>query len=47
MPVIQSAKKALRQSEKRASRNRHFNELYKESLKNFERAIADGSSKTE
>jgi small subunit ribosomal protein S20 len=47
MPVIQSAKKALKQSEKRASRNRHFNELYKEALKSFERAINDGTIKTQ
>lgn len=39
MPIIKSAKKALRQSEKRHSRNEHFKEMYKESRKAFETAV--------
>lgn len=39
MPIIKSAKKALRQSEKRHSRNQHFKEIYKETRKIFETAI--------
>lgn len=39
MPTTKSAKKALAQSEKKRSRNRHFSELYKESVKKFERAV--------
>lgn len=33
----------MRQNETRRSRNRHFSELYKESVKKLERAIAAGS----
>ena len=39
MPIIESAKKALRQSEKRHSRNEHFKNLYKETRKAFEAAV--------
>lgn len=42
MPIIKSAKKALKQSEKRHSRNEHFKEMYKESRKAFEAAIKSG-----
>lgn len=40
MPTTKSAKKALKQSEKHRSRNRHFSEIYKESVKKLERAVA-------
>lgn len=40
MPTTKSAKKALKRSEKNRSRNRHFSELYKETVKKLERAIA-------
>ena len=40
MPTTKSAKKALKQSEKNRSRNRHFSEIYKESVKKLERAVA-------
>ena len=40
MPTTKSAKKAMKQSQKKRSRNRHFSELYKESVKKLERAIA-------
>lgn len=43
MPTTKSAKKALKQSETRRSRNRHFNEIYKESVKKLERAVASKS----
>ena len=39
MPIIKSAKKALKQSEKRHSRNEHFKNLYKETRKAFEAAV--------
>ena len=45
MPITSSAKKALRQNETKASRNRHFNALYKETLKSFEKAIKAASVK--
>lgn len=40
MPTTKSAKKALKRSETNRSRNRHFSELYKESVKTLERAVA-------
>jgi ribosomal protein S20 len=43
MPTTKSAKKALKQSETRRSRNRHFSEIYKESVKKLERAVASKS----
>jgi len=46
MPVIKSAKKALRQSEKKHSRNEHFKEMYKETKKAFENAVKNGDIKT-
>ena len=39
MPIIKSAKKALKQSEKRHSRNEHFKNLYRDARKSFEAAI--------
>lgn len=39
MPITKSAKKALRQSDKRKSRNNHFKDLYRESRKAFEAAV--------
>ncbi len=39
MPITKSAKKALKQSKKRNSRNEHFKDLYRESRKAFETAI--------
>jgi ribosomal protein S20 len=39
MPIIKSAKKQLRQSQKNKSRNDHFRSLYRESRIAFENAI--------
>lgn len=39
MPNTSSAKKALKQSHTKASRNRRFNALYKETLKAFQKAV--------
>ena len=39
MPITKSAKKALKQSLKNQSRNRHFKELFREARKAFEAAI--------
>lgn len=39
MPIIQSAKKQLRQNKTRKSRNDHFRALYREARKSFEEAI--------
>ena len=39
MPIIQSAKKQLRQNKKRKARNDHFKALYREARKAFEKAI--------
>lgn len=46
MPIIKSAKKALKQSLKKKSRNDHFKSLYTESRKAFEKAIKSGDTKT-
>ena len=40
MPNTKSATKALKVSEKKRSRNRRYLELYKESLKEFEKVLA-------
>jgi small subunit ribosomal protein S20 len=40
MPNTKSAKKALKVSEKKRSRNRHFSALLKESMKAFQAVIA-------
>jgi len=45
MPIIKSAKKALKQSKKNEARNRHFKELYRESRIAFEQAIKDNDAK--
>ncbi len=45
MPIIKSAKKALRQNRKNEARNRHFKELYRESRIAFEQAIKDNDAK--
>jgi ribosomal protein S20 len=42
MPVTKSAEKAMRQSLKKRSRNKHFLALYRESLKSFEKALTTG-----
>ena len=39
MPLIKSAKKALKQSVKKHSRNEHFKEMFKETRKAFEAAV--------
>ena len=39
MPIIKSAKKALRQAHKNEDRNTYFKMLYRESRINFEKAI--------
>ena len=39
MPNTTSAKKALRQNITARSRNKHFSALYKENLKDFEKAV--------
>jgi small subunit ribosomal protein S20 len=44
MPNTSSAKKALKQSQTKASRNRRFNALYKETLKAFQKGLASGST---
>jgi small subunit ribosomal protein S20 len=46
MPNTKSATKALRVSLKKASRNRRYVELYKESLKSFEK-ITSGEKQNE
>jgi len=45
MPIIQSAKKQLRQNKKRKTRNDHFKALYTEARKSFEKAIKEGDTK--
>lgn len=44
MPTTKTAKKALKISEKKRSRNRRYNELTKESIKSLE-ALAKGDKK--
>lgn len=39
MPIIQSAKKQLRQNKRKKARNDHFKALYSEARKAFEKAI--------
>lgn len=46
MPNTKAATKALRVSEKKRSRNRRYNELYRESLKSFEKVIASEKPKS-
>ena len=45
MPIIQSAKKQLRQNKKRKARNDHFKALFTEARKAFEKAVKDGDAK--
>jgi ribosomal protein S20 len=45
MPIIASAKKALKQSKKKNARNSHFKKLYTESRVAFEKAIKAGDLK--
>ena len=40
MPTSKAATKALRQSQRKASRNRHFTALYKESIKKIAPVVA-------
>ena len=42
MPIIASAKKALKQSKKKHARNLHFKKLYSESRVAFEKSIKAG-----
>jgi len=46
MPIIASAKKALKQSKKKHARNSHYKKLYSESRVAFEKAIKAGDLKT-
>jgi len=45
MPIIQSAKKQLRQNKKKKARNDHFKNLFTEARKAFEKAIREGDAK--
>lgn len=45
MPIIQSAKKQLRQNKKKKSRNDHFKNLFIEARKSFEKAVKEWDSK--
>lgn len=45
MPIIKWAKKALKQSRKKESKNKHFKELYRESRVAFEQAIKNNDAK--
>jgi len=45
MPIIQSAKKQLRQNKKRKARNDFFKNAYREARKAFEKAIKEGDAK--
>ncbi len=45
MPIIQSAKKQLRQNKKNKARNDHFKALYAEARRAFEKAIKAGDAK--
>lgn len=45
MPNTTSAKKALRQSETKQSRNRHFTALYRENIKSLEKAVKSEAKK--
>ena len=46
MPIIQSAKKQLRQNKKRKARNDFFRATYREARKAFEEAIKNKDLKT-
>jgi ribosomal protein S20 len=45
MPIIQSAKKQLRQNKKAKARNDFFRSAYREARKAFEEAIKKGNKK--
>lgn len=45
MPNTSSAKKALRQNDTKRSRNKHFSALYKEAVKNLEKAEKNSAIK--
>ncbi len=45
MPIIASAKKQLRQNNKRKARNDHYRALYREARISFEKAIKAGDAK--
>lgn len=45
MPIIQSAKKQLKQNKKKKSRNDHFKALFTESRKAFEKAVKESDAK--
>lgn len=45
MPIIQSAKKQLRQNKKKKARNDHFKALFTESRKAFEKAVKENDAK--
>ncbi|NDK09934.1 30S ribosomal protein S20 [Candidatus Gracilibacteria bacterium] len=45
MPIIASAKKALKQSRKKNARNTHFKKMYTEARVSFEKAIKAGDAK--
>ncbi len=45
MPIIQSAKKQLRQNKTRKSRNDHFRALYRETRRLFEEAVKSNDLK--
>ncbi len=45
MPIIASAKKALKQSQKKNARNTHYKKLYTEARVAFEKAIKAGDVK--
>ncbi len=45
MPIIQSAKKQLRQNKTKKSRNDHYRALYREMRRSFEEAIKSGDVK--
>ncbi len=46
MPLIKSAKKALRQNKTKKSRNDNFRNLYREARIAFETAIKNNDAKT-
>lgn len=46
MPIIASAKKALKQSQKKNARNTHYKKLYTEARVTFEKAIKAGDLET-
>ncbi len=45
MPLIKSAKKALRQNKTKKSRNDHFRNIYRETRISFETAIKENDAK--